>query len=126
MDEDLHLPIALCLKYFTSVVLKSCAIAFLVGDLGSDKYLTIMCFSHLLLMDVFYSDKYLTVYFHSMMQGDSPTVCNSVTSDESKALAQALQEKVLLHYSVFPLPNFRSAFVIDSFNFSQLQIFNFL
>lgn len=34
-----------------------------------------------------------------MLQSDSPADLNSVSFDESKALAQALQEKVPLHSS---------------------------
>jgi len=42
-----------------------------------------------------------------MMQNDSPADSNSISFDESKALAQALQEKVQLHSTPVILFAFR-------------------
>jgi hypothetical protein len=41
---------------------------------------------------------YSSFWFH-MMQSDFPADSNSISFDESKALAQALQEKVQLQFS---------------------------
>jgi hypothetical protein len=57
---------------------------FLLRDQGSDGKMLLLidnCSSFLL----------------HMMQSDSPADSNSISFDESKALAQALQEKVQLH-----------------------------
>jgi len=63
-------------------------------------------------------DNYSSFWLH-MMQNDSPADSNSISFDESKSLAQALQEKVQLHSTPVILFAFRrrESICLTLFNF---------